>query len=312
MELRHMRTFAAVARHLNFTAAAAELYVAQPAVSQTIRDLEMEMEVTLFQRTKRSVRLTAAGAVFLREVTRLLKETGDAVRVAQRAARGEVGKVVLGFMGPAVTPFLPQVVRTYRERYPDVELCLHEMMPTEQLRALGEGRIDVGFTRPTGPSGEKMGLTEELIYTDCVVAALPEGHALAKVKKLALRKLADEPLVIYERTGAPGLFDTIMATCRAAGVVPRIEHEPDLMTTVLTLVAAGSGIGLVPGCVATRETAGVRFCAIMPASEAVPLVMAWSEKIESPTVGAFIDVMRDLKPMIRAQMEGCVGKSPQR
>lgn len=303
MELRHMRTFAAVARHLNFTAAAAELHVAQPAVSQTIRDLETEMDVTLFQRTKRSVRLTAAGTVFGREVTRLLKEADAAVRAAQRAARGEVGKVVLGFMGPAVTPFLPLVVRTYRERYPDVELCLHEMMPTEQLRAFEQGGIDVAFTRPTGMEGERLWLQEELLYTDRVVAAVPEGHALAKGAKLAVKKLGAEPLVVYEREGAPGLFDTIMATCRAAGISPRVEHEPDLMTTVLTLVAAGSGIGLVPGCVATRAAAGVVFKEVTPPSAAVPLVMAWGRDADSPTLAAFVDMMRELKPTIGAQME---------
>lgn len=303
-----MRTFATVARHLNFTAAAAELHVAQPAVSQTIRDLEAEMDVQLFQRTKRSVRLTAAGTVFLREVTRLLIEADDAVRAAQRAARGEVGKVVLGFMGPAVTPFLPLVVRTYRERYPDVELCLHEMMPTEQLRAFAAGRIDVGLTRPTGLDGERLWLQEELLYTDRVVAAVPEKHGLAKGAKLAVKKLGPEPLVVYEREGAPGLFDTIMATCRAAGVSPRVEHEPDLMTTVLTLVAAGSGIGLVPGCVATREAPGVVFKEITPASGDVPLVMSWGREADSPTLSAFVDVMRDLKPQICEQMECRVGR----
>lgn len=302
-----MRTFGAVARHLNFTAAAGELHVAQPAVSQTIRDLEEEMGVMLFQRTKRSVKLTAAGTIFARDVQRLLEEADGAVRAAQRAARGEVGKVVLGFMGPAVTPFLPLVVRTYRERYPDVELCLHEMMPTEQLRAFAEGRIDVAFTRPTGLEGERLWLDEELIYMDRVVAALPESHALAKPAKLALRKLGREPLVVYERQGAPGLFDTIMATCRTAGIAPRVEHEPDLMTTVLTLVAAGSGVGLVPGCVATRETPGVVFKEITPASAEVPLVMAWGRNSDSPTLSAFVDVMRELRPAICAQMECRVG-----
>ncbi len=305
MELRHLRTFAAVARHLNFTAAAAELRVAQPAVSQTIRDLEEEMGVRLLQRTKRLVRLTAAGGVFLREVQRLLTAADEAVRAAQRAARGEVGKVVLGYMGPAVTPFLPRLLRVFRERYPDVELCLHEMMPTQQLAAFVDGEIDVAFTRPTGPAGEKIWLSEERVYTDRVIAVLPDDHRLARRrgKTLPVKQLGAEPLVVYERAGAPGLFDTIMALCRTAGIAPRIEHEPDLMTTVLTLVAGGAGIGLVPGCVACRFAPGVVFREVSPASDEVPLVMAWPRDNESPALGAFLDVVRELGPEIRAQME---------
>ena len=302
-----MRTFKAVAERLNFTAAAQALHVAQPAVSQTIRDLEAEMEVTLFQRTKRSVRLTAAGRVFLREVERILKEADDAVRAAQRAARGEVGKVVLGFMGPAVTPFLPELVRTYRDRYPDVELGLHEMMPTQQLHAFAEGRIDVALTRPTGISGEKLWLAEEPVYTDRIIAAIPANHELAKQRRLPLKKLGAQPLVVYQRGGATGLFDVIVAACRRAGIAPRIEHEPDLMTTVLTLVAAGAGIGLVPRCVACRHAEGIEFREITPQAEPVPLVMAWRRDDESPPLAAFLDVVRELTPNIRARMEGHCG-----
>lgn len=305
MELRHLRTFAAVARHLNFTAAAAELHVAQPAVSATIRDLEGEMDVTLLQRTKRMVRLTAAGAVFLREVEHLLTATEEAVRSAQRAARGEVGKVVVGFLGPAVHPFLPPLLRVYRERYPDVELCLHEMMPAQQLQAFADGAIDVGFTRPLGLAGEKLWLAEERIYTDRVVAALPADHRWGRgeAKPLRVRKLGTEPLVVYERAGAPGLFDTIMTMCRADGIVPRVEHELDQMSTVLTLVAAGAGVGLVPGCVACRFAPEVVFRELKPASAEVPLVMAWPRDPASPAVGAFLDVVREIKPTIQAQME---------
>ncbi|WP_221031225.1 LysR family transcriptional regulator [Actomonas aquatica] len=306
MELRHLRTFVAVARHLNFTVAAAELHVAQPAVSQTIRDLEEEMGVTLFQRSKRSVRLTAAGTVFRGEVERILETADGAVRAAQRAARGEVGKLVLGYMGPATTPFLPRVLRAYRELYPDVELVLHEMMPTEQLAAFEQERIDVAFTRPTGLAGQRLWLEEELIYTDRVVAAVPSDHALAQRRggTLPVKRLGQETLVVYQQTGAMGLYDIIMGMCRRAGIAPRVVQEPDLMPTVVTLVAAGVGIGLVPGCVACRHVPGVEFRELSPRSDDVPLVMAWGRDNASPTLGAFLDVVRELKPAIQAQMEG--------
>ncbi len=298
-----MRTFAAVARHLNFTAAAAELRVAQPAVSQTIRDVEEEMGVRLFHRTKRSVRLTAAGSTFLGEVNRLLEETGAAVRAAQRAARGEVGRLTIGFMGPAMWPVLPELVADYRGRYPGVELSLQEMMPDQQEAAFREGRLDVGFTRSFGEASDELWLAEELVYTDRIVAALPSQHALARRRRLTFKQLAGEPLVMFHREGAPAMFDQIVEAAREAGIAPRVAYQPEQMMTVLTWVAAGSAIGLVPGCVARQETAGVVFREITPSTGPLPLVMVHRRAEESPTVAAWVERVRALRPSLQKQMQ---------
>ncbi|SRR6266542_792209 len=164
MELRHFRYFAAVAQHLNYTRASRHLHVAQPAISQTILDLEDELGVKLLWRTKRSVQLTAAGTAFLREITQILGQADQAKRAALRAARGETGRVAIGFMGSAAGPFLPRVIRAYRQRYPEVELALWEMTPEQQLPALESGGIDVGFSRPF-PKETRDWLDGTLIYT---------------------------------------------------------------------------------------------------------------------------------------------------
>lgn len=303
MELRHMRTFVAVARHLNFTAAAGELRVAQPAVSQTIRDMEEEMGVRLFHRTKRSVRLTAAGTTFLNEAERLLEEADAAVRAAQRAARGEVGRLAVGFMGPAMWPVLPELVADYRERYPGVALSLKEMMPDQQEAAFREGRLDVGFSRSLGAASQELWLEEELVYTDRIVAALPGAHPLAPRRRLNFKQLAGESLVMFHREGAPAMFDQIVEAARHSGIAPRVDHQPEQMMTVLSWVGSGGAIGLVPGCVARREAPGVVFREIGPSAGALPLMMVYRRGEDSPTVAAMVERVKALRPAIRRRME---------
>lgn len=303
-----MRTFAAVARQLNFTAAAVELRVAQPAVSQTIRDLEEEMGVRLFHRTKRSVRITAAGRTFRGEVDRLLADADAAVLATQRAARGEVGALSVGFMGPAMWPILPGMVKDYQDRYPGVELSLQELMPDRQIAAFREGRLDVGFSRSFGePQLAELWLKEELIYTDRIVAAVPADHVLTKKRRITFKQLAAEDLVLYHRKGTPAMFDQIIEALRGAGVAPKVRYQPDQMMTVLTWVAAGAGIGLVPGCVARLAFAGVEFREITPSAGPLPLVMVHRRGDESPTVAAFVEQVRAQRSRLQKCMEGRCG-----
>ena len=147
MELRHLRYFVGVAQYLNYSEASRRLHVAQPAISQTILDLEEELSVKLLLRTKRAVQLTAAGTAFLREAQEILRRANEAQHLAQRAARGEVGTLGIGFFGAASAPILPALVQAYRRAFPDVELRLFEMNPDQQLAAFDEGRIHLGFTQ---------------------------------------------------------------------------------------------------------------------------------------------------------------------
>src|SRR5437588_11080887 len=250
MELRHLRYFASVAQYLNYTEASRRLHVAQPAISQTILDLEDELSVKLLLRTKRSVQLTAAGTAFRREAEEILHRAHEAQQLAGRAARGEVGILGIGFFGTACAPILPALVQAYRRKFPDVELRLFELNPDQQLAAFDEGRIHVGFTR-TLPPDLRSQFEEELVYTDRLVIALPATHALAKQKVVHLKTLAGESFVQFHRIGAPSLFDEVIGVCRRPGFSPRIVNEPSFMATVLTLVESGLGVSLIPYCVRT-------------------------------------------------------------
>jgi len=302
MELRHLRYFAAVAQYLNYSEASRRLHVAQPAISQTILDLEDELSVRLLLRTKRMVQLTAAGAAFLREAHEILRRANEAQRLAQRAARGEVGVLGIGFFGTAAAPILPSLVQGFRRRFPDVELHLYEMNPDQQLAAFDDGRLDLGFSRPL-PADRRSEFEEELVYTDRLVIALPAAHRLAKQKVIRLKSLAGEAFVQFHRRVAPGLFVEVTSICRRAGFSPRIVNEPNFMATVMTLVESGLGVSLIPSCVRTlnRPQAVVRL--IAPQSARIPLCVAWRKSAHNPALPAFLDILRASTPSIRTQME---------
>src|SRR6266853_3174212 len=283
MELRHLRYFAAVAQYLNYSEASRRLHVAQPAISQTILDLEDELTVKLLLRTKRTVQLTAAGTAFLREVHEILRRASDAQRLAQRAARGEVGILGIGFFGTASGPILPSLVDTYRLKFPDVELRLFELDPDQQLAAFDEGRIDLGFTR-TLPSDRRAEFEQDELYNDQLAIALPAKHPLAKQKVVRLKSLASEPFVQFHRKGAPGLFDEVIATCRRTGFSPRIVNEPNFMATVMTLVESGLGVSLIPSCVRSLNRPHVIIRPITPRSEPIPFCAAWLKSADNPAL----------------------------
>ena len=302
MELRHLRYFAAVAQYLNYSEASRRLRVAQPAISQTILDLEDELGVKLLFRTKRSVQLTAAGTIFLREAEEILRRANEASRLAQRAARGEVGSLGIGFFGTATAPILPTLVQSYRAKFPDVELQLYELNPDRQLAALDDGRIDLGFSRPL-PADRQFEFENETVYTDCLAVALPETHPLAKQKVVRLQSLASETFVQFHRKGAPGLFDEVIASCRRVGFSPRVVNEPNFMATVITLVESGLGVSLVPRCVRSLNRPHVAIRSITPKSAPIPLNAVWRKSDKNPALTAFLDILRESTSRIRAEME---------
>ena len=302
MELRHLRYFAAVAQHLNYSEASRRLRVAQPAISQTILDLEEELGIKLLLRTKRSVQLTAGGTAFLREAEEILRRSGEAKRLAQRASRGEVGSLGIGFFGTAAAPILPALVQSFRRQFPDVELQLYELNPDQQLAAFDDGRIQLGFTRPL-PADRRTEFEQEVVYIDHLVVALPEKHPLAKQKVVRLKSLAGEPFVQFHRRGAPGLFDEVIGCCRRAGFSPRIVSEPNFMATVMTLVESGLGVSLIPYCVRSLNRVHVAIRPIAPKSAQIPLCIAWRKAEQNPAMAAFLDTLRAANPQIRAQME---------
>jgi hypothetical protein len=179
MELRHLRYFTAVAEQLNYSEASRRIHVAQPAISQTILDLEEELEVRLLLRDRRTVRLTAAGETFRREALEILRRNQEAVRLTKRASLGEVGQLRIGFYPSTGAAVLPALVQEYHRHFPDVDLTLREMTSQQQLEAFDEGQLDVGFAWPL-PAERSKEFHEELVYTDYLYLVLPSAHPLTR------------------------------------------------------------------------------------------------------------------------------------
>ncbi|MDR3456258.1 MAG: LysR family transcriptional regulator [Verrucomicrobiae bacterium] len=302
MELRHLKYFVTVAERHNFTRAAEELHVAQPAISQQIKSLEDELGVSLLHRTKRSVKLTAAGHAFFSEAGEILAHAELSKQIARRAARGETGSLAIGCVGASASGFLPELIRSYRQRFPAVRVHLLELTPEQQLQAFARGKIDVGFTRPLVASDAK-NFTQERIYRDRLMLAVPETHALARAGHVRLEKFAGEDFVMFKRSEAPKLADAMMQLCARAGFTPQVVSEPPMIQTVLLAVAAGIGVAIVPGCVRSFRQPGVTILPVRPASPFIDLVLTRPNGEPSPTVAAWLELVRERLPAIRRQME---------
>ncbi len=299
MELRYLLYFATVAEQQSFTRAAEKLHISQPAISQQIKTLEKEMEVKLLVRTKHSVKLTAAGQAVLRGANDILNRVEQSRVEAWRAAQGETGTLSIGYVGMASSLFLPELIHAYRTHYPAVRIHLYEQTPGQQLEAFELGSIDVGFTRPL-PRTQAGRFVRERVYRDCVVAVLPDRHALAGLQKIGLEKLANEDWVLLRRSSTPEEVDGFTLLCTKAGFSPRVITEPARMETVLITVAAGIGVSLAPGCVRSFHQPGVTFIPIQPAPPPLALVAARPDGEPPPTVAAFLDMLRQQLPRIRS------------
>lgn len=289
MELRHLRYFVAVAEELHFHRAAERLHISQPPLSQQIRALEAELGVQLLERNRRSVSLTAAGAVYLHEAREILAAVEHATETARSVARGESGRLAVGFVGSAMHGALPDVLRAHRRAYPKVALALRELPTAGQLEALASGRIDVGVLRP--PVLEPA-LAFETIHTEPFVVALPADHPLAAEDEVALVALLDEPFVLLARREAPGLHLSLNEAMFAAGGIPRVVQEAREMQTVVGLVAAGLGVSLVPASVGADAHHGVAYRPVAGEPPVVELALAWKPDALTPVVEAFLATAR--------------------
>lgn len=292
MDLRHLRYFIAVAEELHFGRAALKLGIAQPPLSQQIRALEHEIGLTLLQRTKRRVQLTEPGRVFLEAARAALDSVERAVEAARHAGRGQVGRLVVGFVPWADFTDFPRMVKTFGERHPDVQLELDNLSVPEQLAALRAGRMDVGFVRP--PVSDTTFLTEHVL-SEPIVVVFPVGHRLGKLRRVPIVDLAGEPCILLARRRAPAYYDHIAGLCRAGGLILEAKQEVEHPQTLIALVAAGLGISLVPGSFAAATRRGVTHRSLDTPGSALQTIVAWRRDDPSPLVGEFLTVVREVR-----------------
>jgi DNA-binding transcriptional LysR family regulator len=284
MELRHLRYFAAVAETRHFGRAAERLHMAQPALSQAIRQLEGELGTPLFVRTTRQVSLTPAGEFLHDEARRVLGAVDDSVRGVRRIAEGRRGLVRIAFTGTAAFTELPRMARALKQALPDVALEVHaDQLTPVQTEGLLDGNLDIGVLRPP-VTGE--GLELRTIAIEPLVLAVPADHRLATEPVVSVTDLRPEAFVLYADS-ASAVNDALHRSCAAAGFAPRKEHEAPGTAPLLALVAAGLGVSLVPASVRAVPLAGVVFRDVADAAT-VELACAWRADTDSPTVRAVL------------------------
>ncbi|MEL6130861.1 MAG: LysR family transcriptional regulator [Cyanobacteria bacterium J06628_4] len=288
MELRHLRYFLAVAEELHFGRAATRLQMAQPPLSQQIKQLETELGVQLFARTRRKVELTAAGQVFQQEARQLLQHLEQAIRKTQQANRGEVGRLAIAFVSSAMYSLLPDYLKQYREQYPHIEIILHELSTQEQIQGLLNNRLDIGFMRPPVNTAT---LQARPVLQEPLVAALPLNHRLASQPIISVKELQGELFVLFPRTMATRLYDQIISLCHQGNFSPTVAQQAAQMQTILSLVAAEIGVAIVPASLQNLQRRGVCFIPFRESTPKAEVCVVWKQDQMTPTVKTFLQGM---------------------
>jgi DNA-binding transcriptional LysR family regulator len=290
VELRHLRYFVAVAEERHFGRAAERLHIAQPPLSQQIRRFEAEIGEPLLYRTTRSVALAPAGEVLLERGREILAAADSAVEDARRAARGEYGHLAIGFTGSCTYAMLPALAAALRQELPGVALDLQgELLTPAQVARLVDGTLDFGLLRP--PVNERA-LETEVLRSEPLLAVLPESHRLAKSEAIPLERLEGEPFITYPSHVRSVVHDAVEDACAAHGFEPLAAHEVAETSTLVSFVAAGLGVSLVPASVRNMTVQGAVYRPLVRDTTQVELAVAWRRGDDRPVLERALDVIR--------------------
>lgn len=291
MELRQLRHFVTLAQARNFSRAAEQLHIAQPALSISIRNLETEIGTRLFDRGPRHVTLTEAGRLALRSARAALESVAEVGELAAAVSTGEAGTLKLAFVGGATFDVLPRHLPEFRRRHPGVELDLIEGTTVEVIERVRSGAVDAGFVRH--PVLSPTGLASIVVERDLLVAALPRGHRLAGKARLKMRDLADEDFIQYAHAHAPSMHMVVVRACEAAGFKPRLAQEAVQIQTIVSLVESGLGVALVPGLCQRALGQNVDFRPITDhrAEREVGLALVYDASVRKPLLENFMGVL---------------------
>jgi DNA-binding transcriptional LysR family regulator len=290
MELRHLRYFITVADELSFSRAAERLNMAQPPLSQQIQALETEMGAKLFDRTKRPLQLTLAGQAFLIEARSTLINLEKAIQRIQLIHQGELGHLSIGFTSSIANGILPNVLRVFRQQYPNVKLILREENSSMQLQGLRDRQTDIIFLYQDHQLLAATDLDVMLFRQEPLVVALPEKHPLTNKANVAIVDLIDEEFVMPSYQVVSGLPEKIYTLCDQAGFTPKVALEAIFTVTILGFVAAEIGISILPSSVQSLQRTGVVYRPIEEKTIANQLIAVWRKQNSSIILQRFLTV----------------------
>jgi DNA-binding transcriptional LysR family regulator len=286
MELRHLRYFVAVAEELSFRRAAEKLHLAQPPLSSQIKDLEHELGAQLFERSTRSVKLTAAGKIFLTEARAVLQAAQRAAQNVRNAHHGLIGPLRIGVLAPSATPRLARILNAYRQKFPGVQFSLSELTSTEQLQRLREDQLDVGLLRPPVLFPEL-----EFLFLEAspMVLAAPVGHRLARPRRIQWTDFHNESLVMIHPTLQHGYYDKFLELCAKAGAIPVLGQYANDVHSKMWLISAGFGVAPITKTIAEVKRPGLVFRELPPGLPLVETLLVWKRTNTSPVLRNFLE-----------------------
>jgi DNA-binding transcriptional LysR family regulator len=281
MEIRHLRVFAAVAEEMHFGRAAERLHLSHPPVSLAIKELETELGVRLFERTSRKMELTHAGEEVLRDARAVLARIEGMRQHARCAASGHAGSLSIGFISTAAYTFLPEVLRGFTQDFPKTKLTLLESTTDRIVADLDRGALDLGCAFPS--SQLPASLTYRITSLEPLVAVLPAKHALAELTTVPVEQLANEQFLVFERYIGPLMFDSVVSVCMRHGFSPKL-FPARAMNTVVSLVAGGMGVALVPMSVKVMHREGVVYRPLRGEPTLIESGVMWRAEDDSPAL----------------------------
>src|SRR5690242_3554425 len=300
MELRHLRYFVAVAEELSFTRAAERLHVSQPPLSQQIKQLEEEVQSQLFDRSRRWVRLTRAGRLFLDHARQVLEEVERAVLAARRTKGSESELSVVSTTWTNLTA-VPRILRCFSEAHREIRIEVQTLNSMLQVRAVKARTVDVGFMFPP-PADDALQVARLVRYP--LVVALPTNHRLAARAELSPGDLAGESYVMLTADAAPEYGAIVTKYWERVGVSIRERLKVDQAHAVIDLVAAGAGFALVPSSVQECEKQRIVCRRVHPAPPELELALVWARGVESPAISVLLEVARRIVGQPRSHVNG--------
>jgi LysR family transcriptional regulator, benzoate and cis,cis-muconate-responsive activator of ben and cat genes len=288
VDLRQLRYFVTVANERNFTRAADRLHIAQPPLSRQIQQLESELGSELIDRTSRPLGLTKAGRVLYEQAVQILSRVDEMKAMVGQAVALEKRRFAIGFVASTIYARLPPLIREFRAATPNVDLTLVELVSLEQIAALKEGRIDLGFGRVRF---EDDAVRRTILREEPLVAAVPAAHPLAQVEgPISLAQIAREPLIVYPRIPRPGYADQVLALFHDQGLVPRIAQEARELQIAIGLVAAEEGLCIVPETVQKSRVDDVVYKPLSDVATS-PIIMSHRIGDTSPEIGLMANII---------------------
>jgi DNA-binding transcriptional LysR family regulator len=293
LELRHLKYFAAVAKEQNIGRAALALNISQPPLTRQIQQLEEIIGAPLFIRSVKGVEMTAAGQALYADAKAILSLADLAVERSRRAAQGQLGRLDVGIFGTGMFDIVPRVLLRFRNAFPDVEIAMHTMTKTEQVEALRQRRITIGFNRlvPKYPD-----IKSRVVMWERLVVGLPRSNPLAEREALSIADLAGQPLVLFPSTGHPNFSDFVAHQCREHGFIPQVVQEVGDAVTGVALVASGFGVCIVPESATHFRASGVVYVRL---KESPPTMLDVSclylQDDPSPILREFLRILEEFR-----------------